>query len=68
MNTENSKENSRKAQSSPDIKNPGIANPIEDQPTYRPPETQPEPRPVDPVMNKNNSSLPSANTNTQSPA
>lgn len=39
---------------------PGLAD--EDQPVYRPPEGQPEPRPVEPILTS------TPNTNTNSPA
>ncbi len=42
--------------------NPGLSN--EDQPTYRPPEGIPEPRPVEPILNPNSSQ----STDTNSPA
>lgn len=44
---------------------PGLAN--EDQPTWQPPESQPEPRPAEPILN-NPSQLSNPNTNTNSPA
>lgn len=38
----------------------------ENQPTWQPPESQPEPRPADPIMNSSQQS--NQNTNTNSPA
>lgn len=43
---------------------PALAD--EDQPTWQPPESQPEPRPANPIMNNSQPSNPS--TNTPSPA
>lgn len=34
-----------------------------EQPTWQPPESQPEPRPADPIMNSSQLSNPSTNTN-----
>lgn len=39
----------------------GLAS--EDQPTWHPPESQPEPRPAQPIMNPSQPSNPSTNTN-----
>ena len=54
----------------PQKENPEYAQP--DQPSYRPPESQPQPRPVDPIMNKksnsNQSPLPTQSPNTSTRA
>ena len=41
--------------------NPALAD--EDQPTWQPPESIPEPRPADPIMKPTQQSNPSTNTN-----